>query len=153
VSPFQFALNPSRTQPAVAQLTYPFAVVEPESLLQARTLASCCPRPSPRRPCPRTAAATFGVSAAICRTSDRQCCSSLDLKEQFHPTEPLPCFCIHSGQGSWKRCLFTTHINFDVKCTGARSAGNPHATCDVAGAGIRFTVRIVRPYGQIIRTL
>jgi hypothetical protein len=22
--------------------------------------------------------------------------------------------------------------------------GNPHATCDVAGAGIRFTVRIVR---------
>jgi hypothetical protein len=35
-------------------------------------------------------------------------------------------------------------INFDVKCAGARSAGNPHATCDVAGAGIRFTVRIVR---------
>ena len=26
-------------------------------------------------------------------------------------------------------------INLDVKCAGARSAGNPHATCDVAGAG------------------
>jgi hypothetical protein len=26
-------------------------------------------------------------------------------------------------------------INFGVKCAGARSAGNPHATCDVAGAG------------------
>jgi hypothetical protein len=39
-------------------------------------------------------------------------------------------------------------INFDVKCTGARSAGNPHATCDVAGAGIRFTVRIVRHWSS-----
>ena len=29
-------------------------------------------------------------------------------------------------------------------CAGARSAGNPHATCDVAGAGVRFTVRLVR---------
>jgi hypothetical protein len=35
-------------------------------------------------------------------------------------------------------------INFDVNCAGARSAGNPPATCDVAGAGIRFTVRLVR---------
>ena len=26
-------------------------------------------------------------------------------------------------------------ITLDVKCAGARSAGNPHATCDVAGAG------------------
>src|SRR5215472_12229851 len=24
------------------------------------------------------------------------------------------------------------HISFAVKCAGARSAGNPHATCDVA---------------------
>ena len=31
-----------------------------------------------------------------------------------------------------------------VTCAGARSAGNPHATCDVAGAGIPFTVRLVR---------
>jgi hypothetical protein len=35
-------------------------------------------------------------------------------------------------------------ITFDVKCAGARSAGNPHATCDVAGAGNGFTVRLVR---------
>ncbi len=26
-------------------------------------------------------------------------------------------------------------ITFDAKCAGARSAGNPHAACDVAGAG------------------
>src|SRR5215467_12964784 len=26
-------------------------------------------------------------------------------------------------------------ISLVVKCAGARSAGNPHATCDVAGAG------------------
>ena len=31
-------------------------------------------------------------------------------------------------------------ITLDVKCAGARSAGNPLATCDVAGAGNRFTV-------------
>jgi hypothetical protein len=36
------------------------------------------------------------------------------------------------------------HITPDVKCAGARSAGNPHATCDVAGAGNQFTVRLVR---------
>jgi hypothetical protein len=35
-------------------------------------------------------------------------------------------------------------IILDVKCAGARSAGNPHATCDVAGAGNRHTVRLVR---------
>ena len=29
------------------------------------------------------------------------------------------------------------HMSCDV--SGARSAGNPHATCDVAGAGIPFT--------------
>ena len=27
------------------------------------------------------------------------------------------------------------HINFDMKATGERSAGNPHATFEVAGAG------------------
>ena len=27
------------------------------------------------------------------------------------------------------------HINFDTKATGERSAGNPHATFEVAGAG------------------
>jgi hypothetical protein len=31
-------------------------------------------------------------------------------------------------------------ITLDVKCAGARSAGNPHATCDVAGAGNGATV-------------
>jgi hypothetical protein len=36
------------------------------------------------------------------------------------------------------------HITLNVKCAGARSAGNPHATCEVAGAGIRFTVRLPR---------
>src|SRR5215472_1700320 len=35
-------------------------------------------------------------------------------------------------------------ITLDVNCAGARSAGNPLATCDVAGAGIPFTVRLVR---------
>ena len=35
-------------------------------------------------------------------------------------------------------------ITLDMKCAGARSAGNPHATCDVAGAGNQFTVRLVR---------
>jgi len=29
-------------------------------------------------------------------------------------------------------------ITLDVNCAGARSAGNPHATCDVAGAGNRL---------------
>jgi hypothetical protein len=48
------------------------------------------------------------------------------------------------------RCLCTValgsrfsligHITLDVKCAGARSAGNPHATCDDAGleTGSRF---------------
>src|SRR5215471_10328111 len=35
-------------------------------------------------------------------------------------------------------------ITLDVNCAGARSAGNPLATCDVAGAGNQLTVRIVR---------
>ena len=39
-------------------------------------------------------------------------------------------------------------ITLDVKCAGARSAGNPHATCDVAGAGNQLTVRIVRHWSS-----
>ena len=35
-------------------------------------------------------------------------------------------------------------ITLDTKCAGARSAGNPPATCDVAGAGNRLTVWLVR---------
>ena len=35
-------------------------------------------------------------------------------------------------------------ITLDRNCAGARSAGNPHATCDVAGAGNQLTVRIMR---------
>src|SRR5262249_10646120 len=35
-------------------------------------------------------------------------------------------------------------ITLDMKCAGARSAGNPLATCDVAGAGDGFTVGLVR---------
>lgn len=35
-------------------------------------------------------------------------------------------------------------ITLDVKCAGARSAGNPHATCDVAEAENQLTVRLVR---------
>jgi hypothetical protein len=35
-------------------------------------------------------------------------------------------------------------ISLDAKCAGARSAGNPHATCEVPGAGNRLTVRLVR---------
>src|SRR5215472_11124017 len=35
-------------------------------------------------------------------------------------------------------------INLGVNCAGARSAGNPLATCDVAGAGNQLTVGLVR---------
>jgi len=35
-------------------------------------------------------------------------------------------------------------INLDAKGAGARSAGNPHAACDVAGAGNGLTMRLVR---------
>jgi hypothetical protein len=35
-------------------------------------------------------------------------------------------------------------ITLAANCAGARSAGNPHATCEVAGAGNQFTVRLVR---------
>src|ERR1700692_3881934 len=35
-------------------------------------------------------------------------------------------------------------INSDTKQTGAPSAGNPHAGCDVAGAGNGFTVLLLR---------
>src|SRR4029450_365779 len=34
-------------------------------------------------------------------------------------------------------------ITLDVKCAGARSAGNPHATCDVAGGGTQVNARVV----------
>ena len=37
-------------------------------------------------------------------------------------------------------------INLDEKQTGAPSAGNPHAGCEVAGAGNRLTVRILRHF-------
>ncbi len=36
------------------------------------------------------------------------------------------------------------HITLDTKQTGAPSAGNPHAGCDVAGAGNGFTVGLLR---------
>ena len=35
-------------------------------------------------------------------------------------------------------------INLEVKCAGARSAGNPHAACDVEGAGNGVTERPIR---------
>src|SRR4029453_49807 len=35
-------------------------------------------------------------------------------------------------------------ITLDTKQTGAPSAGNPHARCDVAGAGDGFTVWLLR---------
>jgi hypothetical protein len=35
-------------------------------------------------------------------------------------------------------------ITLGVNCAGARSAGNLHATCDVAGAGNQLTVPLVR---------
>ena len=35
-------------------------------------------------------------------------------------------------------------ITFDAKCAGARSAGNPHAACDVAGAGNGVTDLSIR---------
>ena len=36
------------------------------------------------------------------------------------------------------------HITLRGKCAGARSAGKPHAACDVVGAGNGLTVRLVR---------
>src|ERR1700729_3937935 len=36
------------------------------------------------------------------------------------------------------------HITLGTKQTGAPSAGNPHAGCDVAGAGDGFTVWLLR---------
>ena len=36
------------------------------------------------------------------------------------------------------------HITLGTKQTGAPSAGNPHAGCDVAGAGNGFTVWLMR---------
>src|SRR5665213_1327677 len=36
------------------------------------------------------------------------------------------------------------HITLDTKQTGAPSAVNPHAGCDVAGAGNGFTVWLLR---------
>jgi hypothetical protein len=36
------------------------------------------------------------------------------------------------------------HISLDTKQTGAPSAGDPHAGCDVAGAGNGFTVWLLR---------
>src|ERR1035437_9605166 len=36
------------------------------------------------------------------------------------------------------------HITLDTKQTGAPSAGNPHAGCDVAGDGNGFTVGLLR---------
>ena len=35
-------------------------------------------------------------------------------------------------------------ITLEVKCAGARSAGNPHAACDVAGVGNGATERPIR---------
>ena len=48
------------------------------------------------------------------------------------------------SQRDFMNSPWTGHIILDVKCAGARSAGNPHAMCDEAGAGNRITVRIVR---------
>ena len=40
-------------------------------------------------------------------------------------------------------CVFG-HDALDAKCAGARSAGNPHAACEEAGAGNGLTVWLVR---------
>jgi hypothetical protein len=41
--------------------------------------------------------------------------------------------CIASTVDLGSRSSLIGPITLDVKCAGARSAGNPHATCDVAG--------------------
>ena len=53
---------------------------------------------------------------------------------------PSPSWAVPLGS----RSSLTGLISLVVICAGARSAGNPHATCDVAGAGNQLTVRIVR---------
>jgi hypothetical protein len=46
-------------------------------------------------------------------------------------------------RGQWPDRL--GHRSLDEKCAGARSAGNPHAACDVAGAGNGDMVRTEAP--------
>jgi hypothetical protein len=53
---------------------------------------------------------------------------------------PRHLWAVDLGSRSGRTGLITLVAN----CAGARSAGNPHATCDVAGAGIQLTDRIVR---------
>ena len=49
-----------------------------------------------------------------------------------------------SGRFAERRPGSIGHITLRGKCAGARSAGKPHAACDVAGAGNGLTVRLVR---------
>ena len=49
-----------------------------------------------------------------------------------------------TGGGAESQSSMISHINFEMKQAGKPSAGNPHAGFDVAGAGDRLTVRLVR---------
>ena len=42
------------------------------------------------------------------------------------------------------------HINFVEKLTGKRSAGNPHAAFDVAGAGNAFDNQAARQFSTLL---
>ncbi len=49
-----------------------------------------------------------------------------------------------SVQDLRRRIYIKAHINLEVKLTGKRSAGNPHAAFERAGIGNGFTERLVR---------
>ena len=61
----------------------------------------------------------------------------LRLQDKIPLTESVPCT--------------IGHINFGKKVLGERSAGNPHAAFDVAGAGngeLEFTAPVLDPTGE-----
>src|SRR5215472_4882623 len=59
---------------------------------------------------------------------------------------------IVSAIGLGSRTSASGPITLGVKCAGARSAGNPHATCDVAGAGNGATATPKRARREISDT-
>ena len=93
----------------------------------------CTKATSRRRPrslgasCAKVSAGSDGVGDGCTRLSD---CSQITDSISRRLAERRP--------GS------IGHITLRGKCAGARSAGKPHAACDVAGAGNGLTVRLVR---------
>src|SRR5215471_14780979 len=64
------------------------------------------------------------------------------VPERWDSSRSIPSLLRAAQHGS--RPSLIDLINLGVNCAGARSAGNPLATCDVAGAGDQLTVWLVR---------